>query len=152
MTKKKRWYLKYKSNKMFSLSVHKQLMNENLILKKIPGGPVVRTPHFHFPGLGLIPGQGTKIPQAVQPSKTKNPKGISAPAPSSDNREWQNCKSDQVCLQQPPSAFCSPVPCPSTPLSQSPPVPSLPLPHPHNLLSGQFCYTEAGWGVEEHGD
>ena len=65
MTKKKKWHLKYKSNKIFSLSLHEQLMNENLIFKNIPGGPVVRTLHFQFWGLGLIPGQGTKIPQAV---------------------------------------------------------------------------------------
>ena len=33
---------------------------------EFPGGPVVRTRHFHCRGLGSIPGQGTEIPQAVQ--------------------------------------------------------------------------------------
>ena len=31
-----------------------------------PGGPVVKTLRFHGGGLGLIPGQGTKILHAVQ--------------------------------------------------------------------------------------
>ena len=30
------------------------------------GSPVVRTQHFHCGGLGSIPGQGTRIPQATQ--------------------------------------------------------------------------------------
>ena len=28
--------------------------------REFPGGPMVRTLHFHSEGLGLIPGQGTK--------------------------------------------------------------------------------------------
>ena len=32
---------------------------------KIPGGTVVRTQSFYCHGLGSIPGQGTKIPQAA---------------------------------------------------------------------------------------
>ena len=35
-----------------------------------PGGPVVTTLHFHCRGHGLIPGQGTKIPQ-LQNKQTK---------------------------------------------------------------------------------
>ena len=31
-----------------------------------PGGPVVSTQHFHCCGSGLIPGQGTKIPQTMR--------------------------------------------------------------------------------------
>ena len=31
-----------------------------------PGGPVVKTPHFKAGGAGLLPGQETKIPHAVQ--------------------------------------------------------------------------------------
>ena len=31
---------------------------------EFPGGPVVRTQHFHCPGSGSIPGRGTKIPKA----------------------------------------------------------------------------------------
>ena len=34
--------------------------------RKFTGSPVVRTPCFDFPGPGLIPGWGTKIPQASQ--------------------------------------------------------------------------------------
>lgn len=33
--------------------------------KELPGGPVLRTWHFHSSGLGSIPGRGTKILQAV---------------------------------------------------------------------------------------
>ena len=32
---------------------------------------MVRTRHFHCQGLGSIPGQGTKIPQATQLSQKK---------------------------------------------------------------------------------
>ena len=31
----------------------------------LPGSPVVRTPSSHSKGLGSIPGQGIKIPQAA---------------------------------------------------------------------------------------
>ena len=30
-----------------------------------PGGPLVKTPHFHCRGLGSVPGQGTKIPHVM---------------------------------------------------------------------------------------
>ena len=33
--------------------------------REFPGGPVAGTPRFHCCGLGSIPGQGTKIPQAT---------------------------------------------------------------------------------------
>ena len=34
---------------------------------EFPGSPVVRTPHFHGRGgLSLIPGWGTRVPQAVK--------------------------------------------------------------------------------------
>ena len=39
-----------------------------------PGGPVVKTPCFQCRGMGSIPGQGTKIPQAVWPKKKKKRK------------------------------------------------------------------------------
>ena len=42
-------------------------------MKEFPGGPVVRTPHFHCRGPGSIPGQGTKILQATRHSQ-KTPK------------------------------------------------------------------------------
>ena len=51
----------------------------NLILLKvknvgIPGGPVVRTQHFHCRGLRVIPGKGTKITQALQHGRKKKKK------------------------------------------------------------------------------
>ena len=33
---------------------------------EFPGSRVIRTQHFHFQGMGLIPGWGTKILQATQ--------------------------------------------------------------------------------------
>ena len=45
-----------------------RLRKEVTILKTLgefPGGPVVRTCAFTAMGLGSIPGQGTKIPQAM---------------------------------------------------------------------------------------
>ena len=41
-------------------------------VREFPGSPVVRTLRFHCCGLGSIPGQGTKIPQAVQCSQKKS--------------------------------------------------------------------------------
>ena len=38
---------------------------KNNILREFPGGPVVRTRHFHCSGPGSIPGGETKIPQAT---------------------------------------------------------------------------------------
>ena len=38
-------------------------------LGEFPGGPVVKTPHLHCRGVGLIPGLGTKILQASQPGQ-----------------------------------------------------------------------------------
>ena len=35
----------------------------------LPGGPVVNTSPFNVGGVGLIPGHGTKIPQASWPKK-----------------------------------------------------------------------------------
>ena len=39
--------------------------------RDIPGEPAVNTPRFHWRGTGSIPGQGTKIPHAVQCKQTK---------------------------------------------------------------------------------
>ena len=53
-------------------------VEKKLLLKRFrdfPGSPVVRTWRFQCHGLGLIPGQRTDIPQAMQLSqkKKKNP-------------------------------------------------------------------------------
>ena len=37
-----------------------------------PGSPVVKTPGFQCRGMGSIPGQGTKIPQAVRRRQKTN--------------------------------------------------------------------------------
>ena len=39
--------------------------------RKFPGSPVVRTLCFDSPGPGLIPGWGTKVPQASQHGQQK---------------------------------------------------------------------------------
>ena len=41
-----------------------------------PGGPVVKNQCFHCRGTGSIPGQGTKVPQAVQCSQKKKKKKV----------------------------------------------------------------------------
>ena len=45
-----------------------RLSNTALILscQEFPGGPVVKTEHFHCHSQGSIPGQGTNIPKAVR--------------------------------------------------------------------------------------
>ena len=42
----------------------------------LPGGPVVKTPHFHCRGLGFDPGWGTKIPQAAQGGQKKKKRNL----------------------------------------------------------------------------
>ena len=39
---------------------------------EFPGGPVFRTPCFHWRGPSSIPGQGTNIPQAMWHCQKKN--------------------------------------------------------------------------------
>ena len=39
--------------------------------RKFPGSPVVRTGHVHCCSSGSLPGQGTKIPQAMQYGQKK---------------------------------------------------------------------------------
>ena len=41
---------------------------------KFPDGLVIRTRHFHCQGPGSVPGQGTKILQAMQRGKKKKKK------------------------------------------------------------------------------
>ena len=45
-----------------------RLNNTALIIncQEFPGGPVVKTEHFHCHSLGSIPGRGTNVPKAVQ--------------------------------------------------------------------------------------
>ena len=40
--------------------------------RDFPGHPVVKTLPSNAGGAGLIPGQGAKIPHALQPKKTKH--------------------------------------------------------------------------------
>ena len=40
-------------------------------LWQVPGGPVVKTWHFHYSGLDLTPGRGTKILQGERHSQTE---------------------------------------------------------------------------------
>ena len=44
---------------------------KNVLRREFPGGPELRIWCFHFWGVGLIPGQGTKILQALQCCKKK---------------------------------------------------------------------------------
>ena len=59
---------------------HNELFfGQNWNFREFPGSPVVKTWHFHCQGLGLIPGQGTKILQAEwqdQKKKKRNFTGI----------------------------------------------------------------------------
>ena len=59
------------------LSTFLKLENSFILCKEtkaswgFPGGPVVRTQHFHCQGPGSIPGWGTKIRQAMQCGQKK---------------------------------------------------------------------------------
>ena len=50
------------------------IMNENEKNRDFPGGPVVKTLHFHCRGKGSIPGWGTKIPHATPHGQKKERK------------------------------------------------------------------------------
>ena len=45
--------------------------NNKEIYREFPGGPVVRTWHFHCPGSGSTPGWGTEIMHGVDQKKKK---------------------------------------------------------------------------------
>ena len=49
--------------------------DKSLRPRDFPGGPVVKTPHFHCRGVGSTPGRGAKIPHAARccQKKKKNP-------------------------------------------------------------------------------
>ena len=47
-------------------------MGLKLTTRDLPGGPVVKTWPSNAEGVGLIPGQGAKIPHASEPKKTKH--------------------------------------------------------------------------------
>ena len=40
-----------------------------LFFSAFPGGPVVKNPPYNAGDVGSIPGQGTKIPHATEPTK-----------------------------------------------------------------------------------
>ena len=44
---------------------------KNKCIRDFPGGPVVRTLHFHCQDLGLLPGWGTRIPHASKYDQKK---------------------------------------------------------------------------------
>ena len=44
---------------------------QNVTLGDFPGGAVFRTLCFHYMDVGLIPGQGTKIPHVIRPGQKK---------------------------------------------------------------------------------
>ena len=54
----------------FSASVSPSMKDE----KDFPGGPVVKTPRFHFRGCKLSPWSGTKSPHAMPRSAAKKVK------------------------------------------------------------------------------
>ena len=65
------WYL---SLTFFSLSlVPSMLLQMEIFLyfREFPGSPMADTQCLHCQGLGSIPGQGTKMPQAAQSSQKK---------------------------------------------------------------------------------
>ena len=39
-----------------------EVIKTTFYFRDFPGGPVVKTPHFHCRGMGSIPGWGTNIP------------------------------------------------------------------------------------------
>ena len=64
-----------------------------IVIREFPCGPVVRTRYFHCHGLGSIPGQGTKILQAIQQGqkKKKNPSLLLI---------WKKCKLVRLYLKK----------------------------------------------------
>ena len=96
---------------------------EVLKLREFPGSPVVRTPSSHCCGPDSVPGQGTKIPRAVQCGQGKKRRRkkntllslmlsfvapLPLPSPSyqnSQNDDWLATIS-KLPLAPPPSVDC----------------------------------------------
>ena len=51
-----------------------KVFNTRVILWEFPGGPVVRTQHFHCCGQGSIPGLGAKIPHQAAVCRSQKKK------------------------------------------------------------------------------
>ena len=57
---------------------------KNTVLEEFPSGKVIRTQCFYYWGLSLIPGEGTKILQALQVKKEKRKERWEA----EEQKEW----------------------------------------------------------------
>ena len=68
------------------------LHNPLFCLREFHGSPVVRIQHFDCRDPGLIPGQGTKIPQAMWHGQNKQIKICSHGNVSLPILPWQNCR------------------------------------------------------------
>ena len=56
----------FQRNRTSRMCVYRERFIISNLLKDFPGTPVVKTPCFQCRGVGSIPGQGTKIPHAMQ--------------------------------------------------------------------------------------
>ena len=60
-------------------------------MREFSGGPAVRTPPFHWGGLGLVPDQGTKILQVIQCGQKKKKSvslGVTILWPPDARKDW----------------------------------------------------------------
>ena len=53
----------------WSLYYARGTWDSNMLIRDFSVGPIVKTPASNAAGLGLFPGQGTKIPPAAQSKK-----------------------------------------------------------------------------------
>ena len=67
--RQKKFSFSFFSNSLSSLNL--DFFGKKIRLRGFPGGPVVRTWHCHCGDLYLMPGRGTRIPQAAWHSQLK---------------------------------------------------------------------------------
>ena len=65
------------------------LIHIQKVMTESPGGPVVRTWHFHCSGPGSIPGWGTKILQATWWSQKKKNNNETTPIKVASTQKFQ---------------------------------------------------------------
>ena len=71
------WSTKEHIDKLYFIKIFKLFFSKDILkrIKRIPGGPAIKTLNIHHKGPGSILGQGTKTPEAAWSSQLKNRDG-----------------------------------------------------------------------------
>ena len=103
-TKRVRHHTHSRANPFSAGSLRRHLLLKRIELMDFPGGPVVKISSSSAAGVGLIPFQGTKIPHALQPKKSKNIK--QKQYCNKFNKDFKNGPYQKKILKKKPSFEC----------------------------------------------